>query len=278
MEDTKLIIECFKKDSKVKFEYPQPEKGQYIDCRKRDIKIQRSEIKEFSEKSVKRLKIKLRNLSDDMKYILCLTYPGNYSSDGEVIKEHLNYFLTYVRRKWSNLKYFWVLEFQKRGAPHFHMIFNEPGLLMFQGWLKRIWYKIVASGDKKHLEHGVRRVEVIRKSVVSYLCHYFKKDIQKKVPENYSNVGRFWGHTRKLIEYSKIIISTYYRENLFFVIKDVIAEYKNLCKSWGFDWEFKDQGFLFYDSAGKIYDLITAPFNALSCVLGNDLKFELVKG
>lgn len=56
---------------------------------------------------------------------LTLTYAENMQ-DITKAKRHINDFFRKVREKYSSLKYAYVIEFQKRGAIHFHVIMNTP--------------------------------------------------------------------------------------------------------------------------------------------------------
>ena len=59
------------------------------------------------------------------------------------------------------------------------------------------WYRIVDSGDERHLQAGTS-CERIRKpdGAARYAVKYAYKMRQKKVPLEYRNVGRFWSHSR----------------------------------------------------------------------------------
>ena len=51
----------------------------------------------------------------------------------------------------------WKREFQRRGAPHYHVL--APVSLTIAGepvkeWISRTWYEVVASGNPKHLSAG----------------------------------------------------------------------------------------------------------------------------
>ena len=85
----------------------------------------------------------------------------------------------------------WVLEFQKRGAPHYH-VFVRKALDRFA--VADAWFRIVASGDPKHLEAGTR-IEAFRHppALGSYVMKYAAKMEQKDVPSEFQRVGRFWG-------------------------------------------------------------------------------------
>lgn len=102
---------------------------------------------------------------------------------------------------------FWFMEFQQRGARHFHAILDKE---IEQDELRRIWYEIVGSQDSRHRKHGAH-ISVIRspKGIRKYLASYLTKQEQKTVPPFYDGAGRFWGYSRGLIRIlSRIIIGT----------------------------------------------------------------------
>jgi hypothetical protein len=100
----------------------------------------------------------------------------------------------YIRQNGDDGTYsaFWFLEFQARGAPHFHIFCTwSPN----KEWVAKTWYFIVGSEDDRHLRAGTR-VEFIRSGragTISYASKYAAKQEQKDVPSDYENVGRFWG-------------------------------------------------------------------------------------
>jgi hypothetical protein len=114
--------------------------------------------------------------------------------DGRKAKRDLDALLKYLRRR--GLLYLWVLEFQLRGAPHFHMALSGG---IPKAELALAWYRIVNSGDRRHLRAGTR-IEGIRslRAVGMYFSGYASKLAQKDVPEGYQDVGRFWGCSREL--------------------------------------------------------------------------------
>lgn len=162
----------------------------------------REDITEFSYASRQRLAFVAANTNAKFYALLTLTYPAEFPTDGEIVKRHHHAFLTWHRRHYSTT-YLWFLEFQKRGAPHIHIlsgyrlptdneerkvIYNEVGVK---------WYDIVGSKDPAHLQAGTR-TEAIRKAdgATRYAVKYACKMYQKVVPERYQNVGRFWGHSK----------------------------------------------------------------------------------
>ncbi len=83
------------------------------------------------------------------------------------------------------------MEFQKRGALHFHIFLNGE---VAKEEVSAAWYRIVGSGDERHLRAGTR-VEALREhhAAAAYAAKYASKADQKDVPEEFTDVGRFWG-------------------------------------------------------------------------------------
>jgi len=186
--EAKLTIKVFPKDIHVSSYIPSGVK-------KKTYK-KRGKISKLSFPSSKRLKMVLRNVADKMEYEAGLTYPKGFSSDGILVKKHFH-----KLRSWFNYygyKYVWIMEFQGRGAPHFHLLLNKE---IKKEALIKIWFKIVGSGDLKHLKHGVH-VGLIRNkgATATYFNSYVTKKDQKHVPKEYQNVGRFWGYSHSLLE------------------------------------------------------------------------------
>lgn len=175
---------------------------------------ERSAIVRFSAGAASRMGRYLRESVADYGYMHTLTYPSVYPSDGKLVKYQLRRYLQELTRiscangRKDLCSHFWFIEFQKRGAPHFHIFTTE-----FIDYKKcaELWFDIVASGDSKHLQAGVR-VEKLRKGRKGLICYakkYAIKQSQKEVPELYSNVGRFWGiHGLKTRKAADIVFYT----------------------------------------------------------------------
>ena len=178
----------------------------------------RGEIESLSYASRKRLAIIAANTDVVFRSFVTVTYPKAFPCDGLLVKEHLHALLAALRRKCGGqLSYLWFLEFQKRGAPHFHAFLDqelpEPLStlarrggrvrksvrvhLPWQDWLCRRWFEIVGSGDDKHLRAGAAW-EVVEKpdGAARYVAKECYKTFQKVVPPDFQNVGRFWGCSR----------------------------------------------------------------------------------
>jgi len=105
----------------------------------------------------------------------------------------------------------WKREFQRRGAPHFHVLTPLPAMIgeeTAREWFARNWYEVVGSGDERHLRAGtgVDWSEGLRMMDANRAAAYFtgysagkadSKSYQDEAPEGWANdngsVGRWWG-------------------------------------------------------------------------------------
>jgi len=139
---------------------------------------------------------------------ICFTYPNDWPGSPELWKRHLHN----LRRSLKDVPEdpfigaIWRLEAQRRGAPHYHILLwhrmpemeKAERLEEFQGWLRKVWYRIVGSGDPEHLKHGVEATQITTKEaqrkVMIYLGKYLGKDSVHPKSQVYKYpVGRHWG-------------------------------------------------------------------------------------
>ena len=149
----------------------------------------RERISSFTSSTAGRLRRFVDNFRQDFRVFVTLTYPSEFPTDGREVKRHLAAFFERWRRRglFERDSCVWFLEFQKRGAPHFHIL--STGWMAKQTVAKD-WSEITA-GD----ESACSRVEGIREPARAgaYARKYAVKADQKEVPAAYSGVGRFWG-------------------------------------------------------------------------------------
>jgi hypothetical protein len=130
----------------------------------------------------------IRNAEVSLPVMVTLTYPAEYPTSGRVVKRHLHAFENWCRRR--GVGGVWFLEFQDRGAPHLHLLVTR-GLPPLE--VSAAWYRIVASGDERHLRVGTRVEPMHSPFAWVYAAKYGAKAEQKDVPESFRDVGRFWG-------------------------------------------------------------------------------------
>lgn len=203
----------------------------------------RGVIDHFSRSSRNRLRLYLRNVAAGMKVCATLTYPHEFPLDGQVSKRHLRAFLQFLRRRAIN--YIWVVEFQERGAPHYHMLLSAP---IDKEVFARTWYRIVKSGDERHFKAGTS-IEWIRnhQAVGNYFYDkYITKSEQKHVPDFIENIGRFWGMTKGLV---KCVVTSFVCDfnAIGWLLRPVRRWYSARMRSFGYRWEWWGKGFVAWD-------------------------------
>jgi hypothetical protein len=147
----------------------------------------RDSIKQFSRASQLRLLYKVRNMAH-MNFMCTLTYHNDFPLTGKSCKYHWKLLKQKILRKYPDSFGLWFFEFQMRGAPHFHFFTNAN---IDNNWLRSEWQKI--TGDSTILCVDVKRC-TRETGAASYAAKiYSAKSEQKHVPENFHDVGRFWG-------------------------------------------------------------------------------------
>jgi hypothetical protein len=150
-------------------------------------------VQGFSRKSRSRL-MKLLAQCDrsatSKSLLVTLTYPRSYPTESSTYKRHLDTWFKRLQRKFPHVSAIWKLEFQLRGAPHFHLIVLGVPFLA-RSWLSVAWYESVGSNDERHRRAGtqVQRVNSYKRAL-SYASKYVAKVSTGETPEE---PGRFWG-------------------------------------------------------------------------------------
>lgn len=154
----------------------------------------RGAVLSFSPRSRSRMlqsvaQIDQRTCTPDALFVT-FTYPDEYPASTRVCKSHLDAFRKRLLRRHPNSWFYWKLEYQVRGAPHFHLILFNSGTEVSE-WFHETWWQIVGSGDHYHWFYGadVRRVHTWRE-VGGYCAKYTAK---ADVPHVCDSPGRFWG-------------------------------------------------------------------------------------
>lgn len=160
-----------------------------------------TELSSFSEQSRRKLRFRAINAFPALISQMALTYHETWPKDGRLSKAHLNAWLTYLRRVCPDAGYLWIMEFQTREAPHYHVFLTIPPNIETWEKLSRAWVRITGGTPDAEWWHGPGRGKnwifwEMRSG--SYLAKYLDKESQKAVPDGYRNFGRFWGNSRGL--------------------------------------------------------------------------------
>ena len=252
-----LIIKHYDRDVVYSFKNSDPVEERSAD----HDPVKRGEVTCFTQRSRRRCRLVLRNIAKHMMFTFGLTYPKDFPVDGRRVKENLHALTMWLNRR--GIGYFWIIEFQERGAPHFHGFLTRPriddqGNVLITSYVGRdelaaAWNRIISADrpeyldDPDHLKHGAY-LEVIQSQgkMASYFTEYMKKLEQKIVPANYRDVGRYWGFTRTLLDVKVQTVQGDYRE-LSRMIRLERRMYKAKCRTWGFKWKWHGKGWTFWD-------------------------------
>ncbi len=101
------------------------------------------------------------------------------------------------------------MEFQRRGAVHFHLwVCVRESSLSYEEihdrrvWCSREWFEVAGSGSQAHLCAGTQVKLLVGSDERQHAVNYFKgylsrkskaKEYQNRVPDGFSDPGRFWG-------------------------------------------------------------------------------------
>jgi len=187
-------VEVYRLDIKVKKQVSAKKKDRQFEG------VNKKEIMEFTQNSERNLMFICRNSGHHIRSQIALTYHFNIPANGVELKKQMNCFLIAIQRQYGKLYYLWVLEFQERGAPHFHFFSSLPQDDVICRVVGRIWNRVVKESEQ-HLRFQQDSRSMISWKMTSgkYLSNsYISKQKQKQVPENFQNVGRFWGASRNM--------------------------------------------------------------------------------
>jgi len=179
----------------------------------------RGEIYGLSKAAAKRLRIRLASVEwgAHPALFVTLTYHDDYSLDWRDWKADLEAFQMRLKRYLGTdfVGYLWVQEFQRRGAPHFHLVLwvgekiEGWGLCCFRRWASLAWNDIAGDGvvgderDWQHLWHGVHVERVYNRQgsdrvrLMKYVSKYMTKSggalpVDRRTGEVMAT-GRCWG-------------------------------------------------------------------------------------
>jgi len=162
--------------------------------------VERSEIHEFSSQSRARLIREVSSYGSMVPIFVTLTYGAEYPEPLET-KKHLKAWWRRISSAHPDYFAVWKLEFQKRGAPHYHLlVYSKKGRpRICKDFLKESWWQATKT---KNLRTEVKRLRSHRGGVW-YATKYLAKTEVYKPPVDPSETGnarqsvpgpgRFWG-------------------------------------------------------------------------------------
>jgi hypothetical protein len=178
----------------------------------------RAEIKEFTRASQRRLQSILSGWIFKHRPVMgTLTYPANHAPAKISNAIFRKAFLQRLLRAWPNIGALWRLEYQMRGAVHYHLILDgvedENMLIMLERWFKKNW-RDCRGAEFSHANEDVERNRLEWITHEEAAKFYLTKEVGKSMQGNRAgqawtedaatveHFGRFWGfHNKKVLKF-----------------------------------------------------------------------------
>ena len=130
-----------------------------------------------------------RAMGNDACFVT-LTYPEHYPESPARCKQQLEAWRKRLHRRHPRAWFYWKLEYQKRGAPHFHLLVFGVGTETVEWWHDQ-WAEVVKSNDYHHWSYGtdVKRLHSWKEAGAYCAKYAAKVDESTAGPDS----GRFWG-------------------------------------------------------------------------------------
>lgn len=164
--------------------------------------VRRGDIVGFSAASRKRLLegvMSWRNM--DNAAFVHLTY-HDWPDDWREWKRHLKLFLNRLRRAFPESGALWKLEFQERGAPHYHLIvtgLKQYSVRWFRVWVRLAWAQIAHTQSEYRGKFATRVDKILdRVHALSYATKYQSKLVETQIDTATGEImppppcGRYW--------------------------------------------------------------------------------------
>ncbi len=155
---------------------------------------ERGDIVEFSAQSRKRLMQLFASIDESAvrstSVFLTLTYHLDWPDCPQGCRRQLQNFLKQFQAKFPHTAQIWRLEFQQRGAPHYHILaVGVP--FVDKDWVTSTWGRI-AHGTSEY--HGLMATNTVQIDNWYHACAYVSKEVAKVRQQCWGEkVGRYWG-------------------------------------------------------------------------------------
>jgi len=187
--EQKGILEVYPQGSLIRAKYP----SRYAVNGARRGGGKRGPITKFTRKARARMRAFLGTIQEVIpSCFVTLTYGLVYPTKVSTTKEDLSKLWRGLMKRYPKASAVWLLHFQRRGAPHFHMIVWGVEVRSLRDYVKPTWHGIVAN-DRALQYKSTSRVE--RSKSLSNLRDYLSKPLQVPdwVLESGQSLGRCWG-------------------------------------------------------------------------------------
>lgn len=126
--------------------------------------------------------------------LVTVTYPGVWLQKPEGVAANRRAICKRIMRMGREVSIFWRIEYQKRGAPHFHLlVFGLSSPEILRETLPEAWTAVIGTKATHHLARGCDvRASKGWRGVIAYLSKYLAKVADADAPA-VEHAGRWWG-------------------------------------------------------------------------------------
>lgn len=156
----------------------------------------RGDVEGFSRASRKRMMQMLHSVKFKSAVMITLTYPAVYPEDWRKWKANLKEWRRRTEKHYGALRAIWRIELQKRGAPHFHILYLDLPFIPVKD-LQFLWYEILHTPEEQRFGNALDLKPIRTKEAHGKVMAYVSKYVGKL--ENYDGweekpkIGRIWG-------------------------------------------------------------------------------------
>lgn len=183
----------------------------------RPIRGDRKRIQGLSMRSLSNLVLTVQSVPDSVLFrsMLTLSYGPEFPTSVQKSKRNLDSVLSWLGRCFGEFQeYVWFMEFQKRGAIHYHVITTVPVNDKRRSMFAKYWVDVLGYQDWPYNRICDRKLFHVKQSTYNvavhpgtwqelrsidgakrYITKYVTKPEQKKPPFWLEGTGRFWGRS-----------------------------------------------------------------------------------
>jgi len=189
------------------------------------VGAKRKNVQMFTFGSMRRARIHMELYGSRYTHVVDLTYPGEWVTKNARIEQgHLKAFIRRLLRLGVK-DYFWVKEYQERGALHFHVLIDR---FVDKGLVKEMWAGILGAPARTNIDK-IRN----QKGMGQYVMSYWTKQHQKTIPEGVQGHGRWWGSNNTIKPTDEVLLRFKSRKEASFILRHLDKFYEKVLKEWG---------------------------------------------
>jgi hypothetical protein len=125
-----------------------------------------------------------------------LTYPADFTKDIRKSKAQLKEYRRRFEIAYGKVRAIWRLEYQERGAPHYHIMYFDPPFVSIKDWCT-MWDDVIHTPAEERFGNSVDLKLITHRSgqklIACYVGKYISKVDERRLKDDSTHTGRYWG-------------------------------------------------------------------------------------